>query len=375
MIRQIRTRTKADRFENDVRASKPKWGRYIYLACVLGFFAYLGNLLIGPMIWLQAEGLVTAENMVIASPYESQVLEISVQPGQIVHKGQVLGKVHSPQVASVLADLASQNAATVARQAELSIKVEVADTVMQSAKERLAEAENSLRKKTGARSLITDASYSSAMREHYLAAQELAMREAERRSSLAQLEKLEAAQAEAAAAMNDIRNRYSDGAITAPADGVITNTVARQGDVVRPGAPLAEMFVGGKFVLAYLETGTLYSVKVGEPVKVTGGFAKSTGTIVQILPLTVQLPAEFQKTFRPTARGQVARISLDNPSAFPLSTKITVTGDKLIPGNDTITTTRITSAISRAASAVVDLIQEASPNSHTAQVSKKTVLQ
>lgn len=374
MIRQIKTRTKADRFENDVRASKPKWGRYIYLAGVLAFFAYLANLLVGPMIWLQAEGLVTADKFVIASPYETQVIRMAVQPGQVVRKGQLLGVVHSPQVASVLANLASQNAATIARQAELSIKVDIADTVMTTAKARLAEAEDSLRKMNGARALVTGTSYSNAVQEHYAAVEEHAVREVERRTSLAQLEKLQEAQAEAMAAMNDIRSRYNDGNILAPANGVITSAVAQQGDVVRPGEPIAEMFVGEKFVLAYLETGTLYSVHPGERVTVSGGFASSTGTITEILPLTVPLPSEFQKTFRPTARGQVVRISLDTPAAFPHSADIRVTGEKLIPGNDTITTSRIVSAISGAASTLVAWFRPAPTTAKTAQASKPTVV-
>jgi multidrug resistance efflux pump len=373
MIRHIKKRTKADVFENDVRASKPKWGRYIYLSCVFLFFAYIANLLVGPVNWLQADGLVTSDRIVIATPYDSQVLQISVQPGQVVRKGQVLAHVHSSQVANVLATLAAQNAATVARQAELAIRVDIANAVMKSADERLIEAENVIRKLSSARSIVTDASYSSAVRERYNATQERAARDAERRSSLVQLEKLQEAQAEAVAAMNDIRSRYSDGSILAPADGVIANSVARQGDVIRLGDALTEMFVGKKFVLAYLETGTLYNVDIGDRVTVAGGFSSSRGTIVDVLPITVQLPAEFQKTFRPTARGQVARVALDDASVFPLSAKIRVTGDKLLPEFDIMTASGVASASSRIATAVRWLFGEAPSASQAAKVSDAAV--
>lgn len=372
MIRQIRPRTKADRFENDVRASKPRWSRYLYLACVFAFLGYIANMIVGPMLWLQAEGLVTADRVVISLPYEAQILDVGIKPGQVVRKGQFLGQVHSPQVASVIANLASQSAATIARQAELSIKIEIANEVMKTADERLAEAETSLKKMAGARSVVTDASYRQAVREHYDAVEQIAVRNAERRSSLAQLEKLGKAQNEAAAAMEDIRSRYQNGTISAPADGVISDTLARQGDVIRPGEPLAEMFTGGKFVLAYLDTGTLYSVSPGERVTVKSGFASSPGTIVEILPLTVQLPDEFQKTFQPTARGQVVRIALDNQTVFPLLTKITVTGEKLIPGNDTITTTRITSMVSRMASALASVFGQGQATADEMKLTQKT---
>ena len=107
--------------------------------------------------------------------------------------------------------------------------------------------------------------------------------------------------------------------------------------MIKPGDHLMQLYTGTKYALVYLETGTLYDVSLGDRVEVADGFKSSEGTISEVLPLTVPLPSEFQKAFRPPSRGQVARITLDNPNIFPMSSKVTVVGDKFIPGNDQIT--------------------------------------
>ena len=52
--------------------------------------------------------------------------------------------------------------------------------------------------------------------------------------------------------------------------------------------------------------------------------------------MTDRLPAEFQKTYHPPTRAQVARIDLDDPSIFPMSTTVRVTGGAFLNGNKTV---------------------------------------
>ena len=47
--------------------------------------------------------------------------------------------------------------------------------------------------------------------------------------------------------------------------------------------------------------------------------------------MTVPLPAEFQRAFRPPSRGQVAKIELDNEALFPMSSKISVASQSWWP--------------------------------------------
>lgn len=343
MITQLRSRTRADRFLNDVRANQKKrrnYGRYVYLATVLAVMLYLANLFVGHYFWLRAEGLVLSDRVVIASPYEVQVTDLFAHPGQHVAKGQMVARVSSPQIASAMANLTARSAETHARYAEMAVRFEVADSLLKRAEERLAETEAQLKKvdaARGASGFVSDAFIASVSKDRYAAMQEKVSREAERRASQEQMTRLQQSQDEAKQALDHLRATYNDGAVLAPSDGIVGATVVTLGDVVKPGDHLMEVYTGPRYAYVYLDTGTLYRAEVGDRVEVADGFNGTKGTVAEILPLTVPLPNEFQKAFRPPARGQVAKIRLDDERLFPLASKIAVTSDKLMPGNDAIT--------------------------------------
>lgn len=364
MITQLRERNRADRFLNDVRANQKKhrnYGRYVYLFAVLCLFLWLLNLFVGPYVWLKAEGLVVADHVVVASPYEVQVLAVVAKPGQQVRKGEVLVRINSPQVAEAMATLTSRSAETTARQAELAIKLEVANTLMKSAEERLSDTEAQLKRintARGGQGFVSDSFLASVQKDRYAAMQEKASREAERRAAEKQLAQLEKSQTEARTALEKLRQSYNDGVVTAPADGIVGPKIAVQGDVIKPGDHLMQLYTGEKFALVYLETGTLYRVSTGDKVMVADGFTNTNGEITQVLPLTVPLPTEFQKAFRPPSRGQVARITLEQPDIFPMSSKVSVVGDKLLPGNDTLTRSGLYRSLGEKTAAAFDILRQ-----------------
>ncbi|HEY5795822.1 MAG TPA: HlyD family efflux transporter periplasmic adaptor subunit [Bosea sp. (in: a-proteobacteria)] len=343
MITQLRERTRADKFLNDVRANQKarrNYGRYFYVTALLGVFIYLGNLFVGHLFWLRAEGLVLSEHVIIASPYAVQVTKMAVQPGQVVKQGDVLAVVSSPQMMEAMATLTSKAAETTARQAELAIKLEVANAVMKTADERLKETETQLRKVNTSRAgagFVSDAFAANVQKDRYFAMQEKVSREAERRGTIEQLAQLDLSLAEARAALQQLRQSYNNGTIEAPSDGTVGPKTTMQGDVLRPGDNLMQLYIGRKFALVYLETGSLYEAQIGDRVTVADGFKQTAGRIAEIQQLTVQLPAEFQRAFRPPSRGQVAKIELDNEVIFPMSSKIAVTGEGWLPRSLTAT--------------------------------------
>jgi multidrug resistance efflux pump len=355
MITQIRDRERADRFLNDVRSNQKKqrnYGRYIYLTAVVCLFLWLLNLLLGSYLWLRAEGLVVSDHVVVASPYDVQVFDVAVQPGQQVRAGELLARINSPQVSELMATLT-------ARQAELAIRLEVSEALTQTAQERLAETEAQLQRVNLARDgrgFVSDSFLAGIQKDHYAAMTESAWRTAERRVASKQWTQLQQTQEEARVALDKLRSSYNDGVIIASMDGIVGPTVAVAGDVITSGDHLMRLYVGEKYALVYLETGTLYNVGIGDRVEVAGGFTQTTGQIVEVLPLTVPLPSEFQKAFRPPSRGQVARIALDRSDIFPIASKISIVGDKLIPGNDTVTRSSAYAFVSRTAKAASDAI-------------------
>ncbi|MER2269304.1 HlyD family secretion protein [Methylobacterium oxalidis] len=360
MIRKLSDRTNADRFKNDVRANGKRYGRYVYMAAVGIFAAYLVNLFVGPIVWLQADGLVNSQKIAIASMNEAQVIKINVKSGDRVSKGEVIGEVHSPQVSGNLAMLANQFAETQAKQAELIVRLEIATSTTKAAEDRLNEADVNLKRIVTQRpaGFMSDNFVGNAYREKYLALQENAKLEAEKRSASGQLENLVKAQKEAREAIDDVKKRYNNGIIVSPFDGYMGAQLAQQGDVLKPGEYFGDLFVGEKHVLAYLPTGTLYKVKKGERVSVADGFNKTEGTLVDIRPISVQLPPAFQRAFRPQERGQVATITLDSADTFAQATKVRVTGHNLIPGFDEITSTSVSVAFRRWVIASLEFVEE-----------------
>lgn len=333
MITQLRDHTRVDKFLNDVREnqkSRRNYGRYFYLASVIAVFVYLGNIFFGHLLWLRAEGLILADRIIVASPYPVQVTKVMVRPGQQVRQGEVLATVSSPQIMESMAMLTSKAAETTARQAELAIKLEVANAVLKTADERLKETEAQLRKVNTSRAslgFVSDAFAANVQKDRYFAMQEKVSREAERRGTIQQLSQLDVSLEEARAALHQLRVSYNNGVIEAPSDGTVGPKTSVQGDVLRPGDNLMELYVGKKHALVYLETGTLYDVNIGDRVKVADGFKQTAGTVTEIQPLTVPLPAEFQRAFRPPTRGQVAKIELETEAIFPMASKVSVTGE------------------------------------------------
>ncbi len=340
MLTTLHRRPPLDRFPNDVRSVRRRIGRWIYLALVIAFFAWLIDLFVGPLVRLRAEGLVSADRIAIGVPFATQVVEVLPPPGARVQDGEVLAVINSPQVLETLASLSARVAENGTRAAELRMKAEVAKLVSPIASERAHEAARSLAqirdiKAPGSVSLYN---WATILRERYDSQQVAAEISAEQKALVREISELDRTQAEAVKALDSLRASYADGILAAPADGIVGPHVARPGEVLAPGQSPLDLYVGQPYVLAYLTTGALFEVATGQPVLVADGFKEARGHIVEVLPMADKLPPEFQKSFEPAARGQLLRIELDDRVAFPLFSKVMVKNAgwaALIPGRAT----------------------------------------
>jgi len=146
-----------------------------------------------------------------------------------------------------------------------------------------------------------------------------------------ELAAIDAALADAKAARVRLRDHYADGIVKASEDGAIGPSVPSRGDVYKPGDTIMEVYSGKAYVLAYLPRRYIFPLDVGTKVHIDGGRLSAVGVITDILPVTDALPKEFQNSFKPRDRSQLARIRLDQAPPFPLHAKVTVTlaGDLL----------------------------------------------
>ena len=140
-----------------------------------------------------------------------------------------------------------------------------------------------------------------------------------------ELNALTAAVKDAEAALRDLQASYADGLVRASVAGSIGASVPSVGDVYRPGDQLLSIFSGEPYVLVYLPRRYIFPIYVGMRLQVTDGRRTANAIIAEILPLTATLPKEFQNTFQPLNRNQLAKIRLSRKASFPLNQKVSVT--------------------------------------------------
>ena len=93
------------------------------------------------------------------------------------------------------------------------------------------------------------------------------------------------------------------------------------GNVYRPGDPLLSISSGDPYVLIYLPRRYLFSIYVGMQMRVTDGQHTENGVVSEILPVTASLPKEFQNTFQPSDRNQLAKVRAGERIAFSAQAK------------------------------------------------------
>lgn len=333
MIRRLRRPVPADTLHSDPRAARGRIGRWVYLALIVAFFAWLADLFMGSLLRLRADGLVVADHVSVAVPFPAQVLETAVAAGASVTAGEPVARVSSVGLAQDIALLTARNADLLVRRLELERQSRVANAVLPVARHRASEAEAALEKIEGYRGHgdIALSLWMQTLRDRFETRERMAELGASLESAEGALAAVGDAIKDAGAALDDLRSAYGDGIVRAPISGTAGLSVARAGEVVGPGQPLMVLYRPERYVLAYIETGGLYTVEPGDPVELASGFAQATGTVTEVLPVADQLPPEFQKTFQPRQRGQVVRIALSEASSLPLFAKVTVSGRGLLP--------------------------------------------
>lgn len=334
MIRRLRQNRPVDTARNDARPTKGRLGRWVYLALIVAFFVWIGDLFVGSLIRLRADGLVVADYVSVAVPFSAQVVETAITPGASIAAGDVIARVASVELTQTIASLTARNADLLVRRLELERRTRVADAVLPVARHRAGEAERAMSKIEDYRGTgdIGLTLWMQTLRDRFETKERVAELQASLQSATGGMTAVSAAITDAATALHDLRGAYDGGVVRAPTDGTAGLRIATAGEVVREGEPLVVLYRPEAYVLAYLETGGLYTVRPGDEVELSSGFTQASGTVAEVLPVADQLPPEFQKTFQPRQRGQVIRITLAAPDALPLFTKVTVSSRGWLSG-------------------------------------------
>ncbi|OSQ34168.1 hypothetical protein THS27_25725 [Thalassospira sp. MCCC 1A01428] len=321
------------RLINEPRAQNPKGrrnlGRWIYISLLLIVGLWVFDVFFGEFFFLRGDGLIAARPYEISSEYIGTVQNITVQEGQRVAKGDVVANVHSKQfeqeIAEIRYDVERQQAERERLTSQLQAKRELVDlaTLQVAAATKFRK-----RLETGLeKGISTGASLNTAYEREYDARAasgnlhaDILTLQAELKANYQQLNRRQLL-------LKKFIKNYDDGRLRAPASGIVTDVDGVASGVVRPGDPVMSIAAGRPYVLAYFENGSLYDVIPGEHVSLHYGTRTLSGTVKTLLPLSEKLPPEFQRSFQPTDRAQIAEIDIDPKATLPpLFAKIDIGG-------------------------------------------------
>ena len=327
MIRALRKRARPDNLVNQVRAGGKDLGRRVYLWAVVALCGFLALQVIGPWVFLDAEGLVNRDRNVIASEFTARVAQLNVQPGDRVSKGMELAVLHSRELVDALSENQRRRSTLMSRDSQVTGRMSTIDQTLPIAIERRKRAaafDNKIAS-LAARQLTTLPRQSEAQKELYEAQKEETTLKTERVALEQERDNVRRAFAETDREFQSLDHAYNGGRVIAPASGTIGPKVPSPGSVIRTGDPFLDLYTGDLHALAYLPIGRLYTIRQGDFVYVTDGQTRSLGRIQRIEEVTDSLPGEFQTNFQVKDRKQVMRISFDEVPAFPLLAKVKVT--------------------------------------------------
>ncbi len=330
MIKSLRKRTRPDNLVNQVRAGGKSLARRIYLIAlgVIGMVLVLAVL--GPFVFLDADGFVMKERSVISSDYNARITQVHVRPGDEVKAGSLLLSVTSSETLDRIADFTAKVTAAATKEAQFRSRLTQIATLRPVATERRQRSVAALRHLQGlqARQLTTAPRVMEATRDAYEAEREEAQLSGELEVIKQEMASAGSARKDLADALDQLKKAYNGGQIVAGSDGTIGPRVPSVGSIIKVGETALDLYRGQTYVVGYLQTSRLYSIEPGDDVIVSDGKLRSYGTVIRIEAVADALPAEFQSTFSAKERQQVLRIEMSDRRTqdFPIHGKVKVNG-------------------------------------------------
>ena len=172
--------------------------------------------------------------------------------------------------------------------------------------------------------LITSVRWEQALRANYDALRDRVRLSGESHVLSEETKALQLALADADTALTDLKTHCADGQVLAPVSGSIGVAVPYVGNVYRPGDPILDLF--WRPLRPHLFAASLSLSHLRRDADANHGRSSITenGVVSKILSVTATLPKEFQNTFQPSDRNQLAKVKLAGGSQFPLNQKVNV---------------------------------------------------
>lgn len=291
--------------------------RFVYGASVFGIIAFFASYLIAPYIFLSGPGVVSSPQYVVSLPYTVQITHMAVTPGAEVKAGEEIGRVRSPQQDSIVATYMRALADIAARSAELRVKERAARESLEPARAYLRVTDEAVQK-IEAYANATVTFRVDVLRERALAHKTVVSQEAEAAEAVTQLTMLDEFSKQLRDALGEAARGFDGGRVSAPIAGIVSTNIARAGQSLVAGSPVAEILDPTDiFVDWYIPNARLVDPRVGNGVFVVYGNRRITGKIAQILPVSAVYAGASQLALRDRQASQIARIRFDSDTSPP----------------------------------------------------------
>ncbi|HUJ37046.1 MAG TPA: HlyD family efflux transporter periplasmic adaptor subunit [Hyphomicrobium sp.] len=326
MLTSLRKKIRPDNLKSDVRAGGRGLARRLYLASVVILLSFVIYYTVGGLFFLEAQGLVLSDRTVVASLYNARVVTVPVRPGERVEKGTLLLTMQSPDLLVELGRHYTHRGDIIRRDSEINSRLAAISTLKPQAATRQAKAAayESAASKLETQGFASTAHLAGTARDSYEAARDLALLETEEQSLKHETTVQSKLRAESDTLIQQLEDIYDNGDVHSPVAGKVGPRVPYPGQVVRTGEPLLEILEGSPYVIAYLPTARVYSLKIGDQVIVTDGANRVLGRVQRKGNIADAIPSEFQSQFGSVDRREAFRVELDGPSPFPLLAKVRV---------------------------------------------------
>ena len=297
--------------------------RIAYATAVFGilifFIVYFGR----PLVYLGGPGIVSSPRYIVSLPYTVQVSHMNIAPGVTVQAREEIGRVRSPEHDGIVANYMRALADVAGRKAELRIKARVAQDSLESARSYLRLAEDAA-DDVEASSAASLSFRIEIFRERATARKAVAAQEAEASEAATQTAALDEVGNEIRERLDGLERSFGKGRVFAPIGGIVSTTVARVGQSLVAGTPIAEILdPGDAFVDWYIPNERFLDPKIGSDVVVIFGRRRMTGTIVEILPVSDVYAGRPGLVMRDRPATQIARIRF-SANAVPPALNATV---------------------------------------------------
>jgi multidrug resistance efflux pump len=277
------------------------------------FVIYFG----APLVFLSGPGTVSSTRHVVSLPYIVQVTGMNVASGAAVKAGDEIGRVHSPEQDNIVATYMRSLSDIASRRAELRIKARVAQDSLEAAR-AYGDLTESAANRLEALSNASVTFRIEILRERALARKAVVSQEAEVAEAITQLADLQEFRQQISERLDQVEQSFAGGSIRAPIAGIISTNLARIGQSLVAGTPIAEILDPTDiFVDWYIPNERLADPTVGRDVLVLFGNRRISGKIVEILPVSDVFAGKLPLFARDRPATQIARIRFSADAVPP----------------------------------------------------------